>query len=236
MKTIKVTFLTIITIIFMTGCVQNDTKNTQTTNTQNTTSKVCNVGSEVFKNFTVFSEVKEKMFLTAKRALRKESVDFKSVTDDKHIVAFVTTCGSFAIKLYGTKAPKTASNFYSLAKMGFYGDMVFHRIIAGFMIQGGDPEGTGYGGPNYTFEDEVNATLKNTPGVVSMANAGANTNGSQFFINVNNNTRLNGGYSVFGEVIEGYEDVVKISKLKTDRSDKPSEEVRVVKIYLGTLA
>ena len=147
--------------------------------------------------------------------------------------AFDTTEGQFKIKLFADKAPKTVENFVSLAegtKTGkpFYDGTVFHRVIPDFMIQGGDPEGTGRGGPGYKFADEFHADLKHSkPGVLSMANAGPNTNGSQFFITVAATPWLDKKHSVFGEVTEGYAIVEKISKLPRNAQDRPVKEVRV---------
>jgi peptidyl-prolyl cis-trans isomerase A (cyclophilin A) len=147
--------------------------------------------------------------------------------------AFDTTEGKFKAKLYGDKVPKTVENFVSLAdgtKTGkaFYDGTVFHRVIPDFMIQGGDPEGTGRGGPGYKCADEFHASLKHTkPGLLSMANAGPNTNGSQFFVTVAATPWLDNKHSIFGEVIEGYDVVEKISKVPRGSQDRPLKEVRV---------
>jgi len=146
---------------------------------------------------------------------------------------FDTTEGTFKVKLYADKAPKTVENFVSLAdgtKTGkpFYDGTIFHRVIPGFMIQGGDPEGTGRGGPGYKFADEFHPSLKHTkPGILSMANAGPNTNGSQFFITVAATSWLDNKHSVFGEVTEGYPVVEKISKVARGAQDRPIQEVRI---------
>jgi len=146
---------------------------------------------------------------------------------------FETSQGSFTISLFGEKAPKTVSNFIFLAKDGFYDGLVFHRVIAGFMIQGGDPAGNGTGGPGYQFEDEFDPSLTfSKPGILAMANSGPATNGSQFFITVAPTTHLNGKHTIFGEVVEGYDVVEKISKVATDASDKPQEAVVINKIEI----
>jgi peptidyl-prolyl cis-trans isomerase A (cyclophilin A) len=147
--------------------------------------------------------------------------------------AFDTTEGSFKIKLFADKVPNTVNDFVSLAdgtKTGkpFYDGTVFHRVIPDFMIQGGDPEGTGRGGPGYKFADEFHPTLKHTkPGMLSMANAGPNSNGSQFFVTVAATPWLDNKHSIFGEVIEGYDVVERISKVARGGGDRPVKEVRI---------
>jgi len=151
---------------------------------------------------------------------------------------FDTTEGKFKIRLFASQAPRTVENFVSLAegtKTGkpFYDGTIFHRVIPDFMIQGGDPEGTGRGGPGYQFEDEFHPDLKHTkPGVLSMANAGPNTNGSQFFITVAATPWLDNRHSVFGEVIEGYPVVERISKAPRGAQDRPSKEVKVLTVKI----
>jgi peptidyl-prolyl cis-trans isomerase A (cyclophilin A) len=146
---------------------------------------------------------------------------------------FDTTEGQFKVKLYGDKAPRTVENFVSLAdgsKTGkpFYDGTVFHRVIPDFMIQGGDPEGTGRGGPGYKFADEFHPSLKHSkPGLLSMANAGPNTNGSQFFVTVAATSWLDNRHTIFGEVTEGFDIVKKISEAPRNKQDRPVKDVRV---------
>ena len=147
---------------------------------------------------------------------------------------FDTNAGSFTINLFGDKTPKTVSNFIFLAKEGFYNGLTFHRVIPNFMIQGGDPIGDGTGGPGYKFEDEFNPSLTfDKPGMLAMANSGPATNGSQFFITVAPTTWLNNKHTIFGEVIDGYSVVEKISKVVTAAGDKPQTAVIINKIEIN---
>ena len=137
-----------------------------------------------------------------------------------------TNQGSFTIELFEEKAPKTTKNFIDLAEKGFYDGVIFHRVISDFMIQGGDPTGTGRGGPGYTIPDEFHPDLKHdSPGVLSMANAGPNTGGSQFFVTLAATPWLDGKHAVFGKVTEGMEVVEAIGDTPTSRGDRPVEEV-----------
>jgi peptidyl-prolyl cis-trans isomerase A (cyclophilin A) len=147
--------------------------------------------------------------------------------------AFDTTEGAFKVRLFADQAPRTVDNFVSLAegsKTGkpFYDGTIFHRVIPDFMIQGGDPEGTGRGGPGYSFNDEFHPELRHSkPGLLSMANAGPNTNGSQFFVTVAATPWLDNRHSIFGEVTAGYEVVKKISLVPRNSQDRPLKEVKV---------
>lgn len=135
--------------------------------------------------------------------------------------------GDITIELYGAM-PVTAENFEKLVKSGFYNGIIFHRVIAKFMIQGGCPSGTGTGGPGYTIRDEFTAANRNARGTISMANAGPNTGGSQFFINLVDNPHLDKNHPVFGRVVEGMNVVEKIGSVKTDRSDRPLQPVKII--------
>ncbi|MGA2269147.1 MAG: peptidylprolyl isomerase [Bryobacteraceae bacterium] len=147
--------------------------------------------------------------------------------------AFDTTEGRFKIELFAEKAPRTVDNFVSLAegaKTGkpFFDGTIFHRVIPDFMVQGGDPQGTGRGGPGYCFADEFHPELKHSkPGILSMANAGPNTNGSQFFITVAATPFLDNKHTVFGEVTEGYDVLKKISQAPRNAQDRPVKEIRI---------
>lgn len=146
----------------------------------------------------------------------------------------VTNKGSIEIEFYSEDAPKTVENFVTLAKKGFYNGVIFHRVISGFMIQGGDPTGTGMGGPGYKFADELNSATPSykqgyVRGTVAMANSGPNTNGSQFFI-MHQNYPLPNNYTIFGKVVSGMEVVDAIASSKTDLHDRPTEQVTMEKV------
>ncbi|MDX6467868.1 MAG: peptidyl-prolyl cis-trans isomerase [Gaiellaceae bacterium] len=144
-----------------------------------------------------------------------------------------TNHGPIAIELFDDDAPKTVANFTKLAGDGFYNGVVFHRIIPDFMIQGGDPTGTGSGGPGYTFEDEFN-DHKVVRGALAMANAGPNTNGSQFFIVTTEAASwLDGKHTVFGRVTDGMDVVDAISALDTDARDRPHTDVVIERVELA---
>ncbi|GHV35482.1 peptidyl-prolyl cis-trans isomerase [Synergistales bacterium] len=138
------------------------------------------------------------------------------------VAVFDTSMGVFKVELFTDTAPLTAGNFIELAEKGFYNGVVFHRVIDKFMIQGGDPTGTGTGGPGYVIKDEFGAGLKhNKPGVLSMANAGPNTGASQFFVTLVPTPWLDGKHAIFGAVTEGMDIVSAIGKTETDARDKP---------------
>ena len=146
---------------------------------------------------------------------------------------FHTSEGSIELELFPDDAPKTVENFTKLARDGFYDGVIFHRVIPDFMIQGGDPTGTGTGGPGYTFEDEFNEH-KIVRGALAMANAGPNTNGSQFFIVTTEAAPwLDGKHTVFGRVTDGMDVVDAISALDTDARDRPSPDVVIERVDVG---
>jgi cyclophilin family peptidyl-prolyl cis-trans isomerase/FKBP-type peptidyl-prolyl cis-trans isomerase 2 len=156
-----------------------------------------------------------------------------TLQDGDKAVVVKTTNGTITIKMFTKEAPKTALNFMGLAQKGYYNGIIFHRIIKSFMIQGGDPTGTGMGGESIygeKFDDEFNSDLKNIPYSLSMANSGPNTNGSQFFINHVDNGFLNNKHAVFGQVVDGLDNVDKIIKVKTDGWDKPVKEVKMISV------
>jgi len=161
---------------------------------------------------------------------------------------FDTTLGKFTAELFEDKTPKTVANFVGLAEGAkewthpktkvksttpYYDGIVFHRVIQGFVIQGGDPLGLGYGGPGYNFEDEFHPSLRHDrAGILSMANAGPNTNGSQFFVTLGPTPHLDRRHSVFGAVIEGIDVVAKIGQTQTDSQDRPVTPVVMNKVTI----
>jgi peptidyl-prolyl cis-trans isomerase A (cyclophilin A) len=139
---------------------------------------------------------------------------------------FVTSKGGFRLELFEDKAPLTTGNFIQLAESGFYNGLIFHRVIDGFMIQGGCPQGSGMGGPGYQIDDEFHPELKhNGPGILSMANAGPNTGGSQFFITLVPTPHLDNRHAIFGQIVEGMDVVSAIGQVQTGAQDRPVDEV-----------
>lgn len=154
-------------------------------------------------------------------------MDKDSKADDTKVL-LETNMGDITIKLYDDM-PITAGNFRELVEKGFYDGVIFHRVIGGFMIQGGDPTGTGRGGPGYTIKDEFTDHNRNSRGTISMANAGPNTGGSQFFISLGDNNHLDKMHPVFGEVVDGMDVMDAIGKVKTGPGDRPLEDVVIIK-------
>jgi peptidylprolyl isomerase len=142
-----------------------------------------------------------------------------------------TSMGDITIQLYGDM-PVTTGNFEKLVQKGFYNNLTFHRVIAGFMIQGGDPKGDGTGGPGYTIPDEFTDHNKNDRGTIAMANAGANTGGSQFFINLVNNNYLDKKHPAFGTVIGGMDVVDAIAKVQTGSNNRPVQPVTITSVEI----
>jgi len=157
-----------------------------------------------------------------------------AIVNEKNSTAlFETSKGNFRIELFEDKAPITAKNFITLANKGFYDGLIFHRVIDGFMIQGGDPSGNGTGGPGYKIPDEFNRDLRHSSeGFLSMANSGPNTGGSQFFITLAPTPHLDNKHAVFGRVIEGMDVVRAIGKVKVGAQDKPIENVVMKKVTI----
>lgn len=169
-----------------------------------------------------------------------EKIDYKEDVD-RPIAVFETSLGSFEAELYSRECPETVWNFINLAEGrqetqregNFYDGLIFHRVIEGFVIQGGCPRGTGTGGPGYRFKDEFDPSLRHDgEGILSMANAGPNTNGSQFFVTLGPTPHLDDRHSVFGRVIKGMDVVNKIGSVKTDAGDQPTKPVVINRVIV----
>lgn len=201
------------------------------------------VAAETTTTTTTQNAQGDTITMTSENTLSAEDQQAKEI----HAL-FKTSLGDIKVKLFHKQAPKTVANFVGLAegtkeftdpktgdkvKRPFYDGIIFHRVIPGFMIQGGDPLGQGTGGPGYEFADEFNPELKHTKaGILSMANAGPNTNGSQFFITDAATPHLDNRHSVFGEVVEGLDIVKKIANVATDAMDKPKTPVVIEKLTI----
>jgi len=186
--------------------------------------------TEEKKTDTVKQQTEQKKDSTKK----DDGEDTKGIKSSGNIMKIETTMGTIKIKLLPDKAPKTVEQIKGLVSKGFYNGVIFHRVIAGFMIQGGDPTGTGTQGSGKTIPDEFNNGLKHDKkGVVAMANTGRpNSQDSQFFITLAAQPHLDGKYTIFGEVVSGMDIVEKIGKVKTDGRDKPLEEVKMKTVTL----
>ncbi len=156
--------------------------------------------------------------------------------EKENVVILETNQGNIELKLYSDIVPKTCENFVGLVKKGYYNGIIFHRVIKGFMIQGGDPTGTGTGGASIwdgTFEDEFSPKVTfDRKGILAMANAGPNTNGSQFFITTVAIPWLNNRHTIFGEVVSGYDAVEKIEHMAIGPGDRPIEDQKIIKAYV----
>jgi cyclophilin family peptidyl-prolyl cis-trans isomerase len=160
------------------------------------------------------------------------SKEEKMTNMNRHAI-IETGLGTVDVELYEDKAPNTTANFIKLAESGFYNNITFHRVIPNFMVQTGDPKGDGTGGPGYVIKDEFGVGLRhNQSGRLSMANAGSNTGGSQFFITTVPTPWLDGKHAIFGQVVKGQEVVDKISMVQRDRNDKPLTPVLIKKITI----
>jgi cyclophilin family peptidyl-prolyl cis-trans isomerase len=177
---------------------------------------------------------------SAKEKFMSEKIDYKEDVE-RPIAVFETNLGNFEAELYAKECPETVWNFINLAEGrqeterqgNFYDGLTFHRVIAGFVIQGGCPQGTGTGGPGYRFADEFDSALRHdSEGILSMANAGPGTNGSQFFITLAPTPHLDDRHSVFGKVIRGLEVLNKIGSVKTGPGDRPQEPVTMTRVLI----
>jgi len=231
----KTLFLNLFLVLFLVaGCGE---KKTNTTSQQNTTNNTSTSNNTQTTNTTTNTQTQTKDSVVTQDTAKKDGTKVEENKDKKSsgdIVNMKTSMGDIKIKLYTDKAPITAGNFKSLVEKGFYDGVIFHRVIDGFMIQGGDPTGTGRGdGKTPTIKDEFGPGLKHDrKGILSMANAGPNTGSSQFFITLDATPWLDGKHAIFGEVIEGMSVVEKIGKTKTGPGDRPVTEVKMVKVTM----
>ncbi len=218
MKQILAVFIGLVFVsVFAFGCGKEDVKN------------------EVKKTDSVKTQTTQTQNEVKKDSLKTETKDSETKKDDKKLdyVKFETSMGTFKVKLFSKEAPITTENFRGLVEKGFYNGIIFHRIIDGFMIQGGDPTGTGRGGSGTTIKDEFGPGLKHSKkGILSMANAGPNTGTSQFFITLAPTPHLDGKHAIFGEIVEGMSIVEKIGKVKTGSMDRPVEDVKMIKVTM----
>lgn len=201
-------------VLILAGC--------STTTTSSTEEEVESIWQDSNSNQSVLS-----MSDIQQRESEDSTVD--ETPKENQIVLFETSLGDIKIEVFNSTMPITGNNFTKLVEEGFYDDVIFHRVIPNFMAQGGDPTGTGSGGPGYTIPDEFSDDNNNERGTLSMANAGPNTGGSQFFINVVDNGYLNGAHPVFGKVIEGMDVVDKIVNVETGPGDRPLEDIVIKK-------
>lgn len=176
------------------------------------------------------------IFVANQILFSQQKKDKKKMVDSMTVAIIQTNMGTIEIELFADKTPKTVENFVGLANKGYYNGVIFHRVIDNFMIQGGDPTGTGRGGQSFwggKFEDEFVPELKhNGAGILSMANAGPNTNGSQFFITLKETPWLDGRHTVFGKVIKGMDVVQAIGKVPTNQQDRPLKDVVMEKVTI----
>ncbi|MBI2671701.1 peptidylprolyl isomerase [Candidatus Woesearchaeota archaeon] len=178
------------------------------------------------KNYIIFILIITLIFITGCKPGEKKM---------NSLLLLETSIGNIKIELFEDTMPVTAGNFKKLVNSKFYDGVIFHRVIPNFMIQGGDPAGTGTGGPGYVIKDEFTSNNKNNRGTISMANAGPNTGGSQFFINTVDNNFLDSKHPVFGKVTDGMDVVDKISNVKRDSNDKPLTDVVIKKAVIVTI-
>lgn len=163
-----------------------------------------------------------------------------STARSQTVATYYTSMGKFKTTLTDTLTPRTVDSFIARVLDRFYDGLIFHRVIAGFMIQGGDPLGTGFGGPGYTTPDEFHSSLTNIPGALAMANSGPNTNGSQFYINLVTNSHLNGGYTVFGMTTDSFSVVQAIGLVPVNSTNRPitpvvMDSVRITSLYSASV-
>lgn len=187
----------------------------------------------MFKKFTLVLFVICAFVAAACGSSQKKAAAEKELLKGPVRARFETSLGDFTARLAVEHAPNTCANFVKLAESGFYDGLTFHRVIDGFMIQGGDPKGDGTGGPGYTIKDEFSSSLRHDgPGILSMANAGPDTGGSQFFITLVPTPWLDGHHAIFGRITEGMDVVHKIGSTPTDYADRPLKDVVMTRVEI----
>lgn len=227
----------VIAALLFTSCGENKDASTIKKETEDATKKATEkVNETVNKAVDTLNKAVDTLKSNIKGAVEKVDsavTGNKTTGSDGDFVMIETNMGKIKVKLYSDKAPITTGNFKKLANKGFYNGIIFHRVIDGFMIQGGDPTGTGTGGSGETIKDEFGPGLKHSKkGILSMANRGPNTGTSQFFITLAPTDWLDGKHAIFGEVVEGMDVVDKIGKVKTGANDKPVKDVVMEKVYV----
>ena len=236
MQSIKLFSVAILFAAFvLAGCGQQKTDEVKTSDTK-TDTKINN-NTTVTPNSTTTQSSTTTTTTTKVDSVKKDSTVTKEEpkTDAGHIMKIETTMGTIKVKLFADQAPMTVAHIEGLVNKGFYNGILFHRVIDGFMIQTGDPTGTGTGGSGTKIKDEFGPGLKHTKaGTVSMANAGPNTGDSQFFITLDATPWLDGKHAIFGEVIDGMDVVKKIGKVPTDKAkgDRPVTDVKMTKVTM----
>jgi len=201
---------------------------------------ITGLGYEAYKYLSPTSVSEEEQEEERGEEIKEKDIATLSDSNNDMIAIMQTNFGEIKIELFSADAPKTVENFIKLAESGFYDTAKFHRVIKGFMIQGGDPlskddslkDRWGTGGPGYSFLDEIHSHNHNVAGTISMANAGSNTNGSQFFINTNDNGFLDTKHTVFGRVIAGMDVVRSIENVSTEGPDRPVDNVIIQSIKI----
>lgn len=235
-KLTSVLAMLLISAFVLTGC--GDNKETAGKKTEEAAKKVGETvekaGETVEKAGETVGKAVDTLTSNVKEAVEKvDSAVTGKTAGGGNLVMMETNMGKIKIKLYTDKAPLTTGNFKKLVNEGFYNGIKFHRVIDGFMIQGGDPSGNGTGGSKETIKDEFGPGLKHSKkGILSMANRGPNTGSSQFFITLAPTDWLDGKHAIFGEVVEGMDVVEKIGKVKTGANDKPEKDVVMTKVYM----
>ncbi len=195
----------------------------------------CSISSEKISPVESLTQVQNTTEQSLTSLIMNKNLQKPLPNPDEKVAIMHTNMGDIYLRFFAEEAPKTVENFIGLSEKKYYDGVIFHRIIKDFMMQGGDPTGTGMGGESFfgkSFEDEFSSEVKNLPYSLSMANAGPGTNGSQFFINEGDNTFLDGRHSVFGEVLLGTNIVDTIMKVKTGQSDKPVNDVVIDSIEI----